>query len=215
MQRAGDRDATSVMYRLSRRLCSTRAAKIRIMQGGSAGPGGTRRIAHIYAASRHRTRVGKMGSDDTRRMARSGLVSHAGGDPPAVTPVGRWSAMAYGLGITFFEMCVLAKVYGVARSMAGTGVGWGEGAGGGDGARTATIPLRTVQYFFEDWPVYPGRVQHALSRLRGRGLIPRSRYKRVACDAERLEAIRGELSEVDKWVDDTGEEMRRVLLHGY
>ena len=207
MQQAGDRDDVSAMRVLARRSCSTRAAKMRIVWCGGAGPDGARRIAHMHAASRHRTRVGKMDRDDIRRMARSGLVSRARGGPPAVTPVGRWSATAYGLGISFFEMCVLAKVYRVACSMAGTG--------GGDGEITATIPLKTIQYFFEDWPIYPGRVSHALSSLRGRGLIPRSRPKRVACDAARLEAIRGELSEVDKWVDDTGEEMHRVLLHGY
>ena len=208
MQRADGRDTVSVMRTLTRRSCSTRAAKMRIMQGGSAGPDGTRRIAHMHAGLRHRTRVGKVDRDDIRRMARSGLVSRARGGPPAVTPVGRWSATAYGLGISFFEMCVLAKVYGIARSMEGTG-------GGVDGERTATIPLRTVQYFFGEWPIYPGRVQHALSHLRGLGLIPRSRHKSVACDMARLEAIRGELSEVDRWVDDTGEEMHRVLLHGY
>ncbi|MDE0525253.1 MAG: hypothetical protein OXI27_01440 [Thaumarchaeota archaeon] len=115
---------------------------------------------------------------------------------------------------TFFEMCVLAKVYGVARSMAGAG-GGGGAAGGSDCGRVETIPLRTVQFFFEDWPVYPGRIHHALSRLRSRGLIPRSRPKRVACDMSRLEHMRGELSEVGKWVDDAGEEIRRVLLHGH
>ena len=104
---------------------------------------------------------------------------------------------------------MLAKVHAVARSMAGAEKGPGAG-----GARTATIPLRTIQYFFEDWPVYPGRVHHALSRLRSRGLIPRSRPKRVACDMARLDSICGELSEVGRWVDDTGEEIRRVLSHG-
>ncbi|MDE0090992.1 MAG: hypothetical protein OXP12_06515 [Thaumarchaeota archaeon] len=211
MPQAGDRDAVSAIYGLSRRSRSTRAAKLEMVRGGRAGPEGAGRTARAHAAPRRRTRVGRVGPDDMRRMARSGLVSHARGGPPTVTPVGHWSATAYGLGITFFEMCVLAKVYGTARSMAGAR----EGAGGSGSARIETIPLRTVQYFFEDWPVYPGRVHHALSRLRGRGLIPRSRPKRVACDMARLAAIREELLEVGRWVDDTGEEIRRVLSYGY
>lgn len=212
MPHTGDRGAVSAIYRLSRRSRSVRTAKLKIMQGGGAGPEGAGRTTDAHAAPRRRTRVGNMWPDDVRRMARSGLVSCARGNgPPAVTPVGRWSATAYGLGITFFEMCVLAKVYCTARSMAGAR----EGAGGPDPARAETIPLRTVQYFFEDWPVYPGRVHHALSRLRGRGLIPRSRPKRVACDMARLDAIREDLLGVGRWVDDTGEEIRRVLSHGY
>ncbi len=211
MSQAGGRDAASIIRRLSMRSFSTKITKLRVMQGGRTRPEDARRIAHMHAALRHRTRVGRIDSEDVRSMAGRGLISRAAGDgPPAVTPVGRWSAAAYDMGITFFEMCVLAKVYGVARSMAGTREGPGS-----DGARTATIPLKTIQYFFEDWPVYPGRVQHALSRLRGRGLIPRSRRRRIACDMARLDAIRGDLLEVSKWVDDTGEEIRRVLLHGY
>ena len=214
MPQSGYGDAVSAIRRLSRRSCSTRAAKLSVMQGGRTKLGGTRRISHIHAASRHRTRVGMMESDDIGRMARSGLVSRAGGGAPAVTPVGRWSSTAYELGITFFEMCVLAKVYGIARSM-GDARGGGEGVSGAYDARIETIPLKTVQYSFEDWPVYPGHVHHALSRLRSRGLIPRSRPKRIACDTARLDAICEELSEVNRWVDDTGEEIRRVLLHGH
>ena len=155
-----------------------------------------------------------------RRMARTGLISRGGGrGPPVLTTAGRGFALSADLEIQFFEVCVLAKVYGIARGMAGAcGGGGGGSGGGGDGTftpgRTAMIPLKTVQYFFEDWPVHPLRVQHALARLRGRGLLPRSRYKRVACDMARLERIGGRLSEMDQWVDDTGEEMRRVLLHG-
>ena len=217
MPQAGDLDAVSAIYRLSRRSRSTRAAKLEMMEGNMAGQEVGKRISHAHAAYRRRTRIGKMEAEDVGRMARSGLVSHArGGGPPAVTPVGRWYATAYGLDITFFELCVLAKVYGIARSMADAGGGGGrEEAGGPDRVRVQTIPLRTVQYIFEDWPVYPGRIHHALSRLRSRGLIPRSRPKRVACDMARLEAMRKELLEVDRWVDDTGEEIRRVLLHGY
>ena len=208
MPQAGGCDAASVIRRLSRRSHSTRTTKLRIVQGGKTRPEDVRRVAHMHAALRRRTRVGKIDSGDMRSMEGRGVISFAeGGGAAAVTPVGRWSATAYELGITFFDMCVLAKVYGIARSMAGAG-GW-EG-----GACAPTIPLRTVQYFFEDWPVYPERVRHTLSRLRGRGLIPRSRPKRVVCDMARLDAIRGELSEVDRWVDDTGEEIRRVLLHG-
>ncbi len=207
MPQTGDRDAVSAIYELSRRSRSTRTTKLKIVQGGRAKQKGIRRIAHIHSDSRRRTRVGKMDLEDMERLAGSGLISSAGGGPPAVTQVGRWSATASGLDMTFFELCVLAKVYGVARSMAGI-------TGGGGLEHTETIPLRTVQYIFEDWPVYPGRVNHALSRLRSRGLLPRSRPKRVACDMARLDHMRGELSEVGKWVDDTGEEIRRVLLHG-
>ena len=211
MPQAGGCDAASIIRRLSMRSFSTKITKLRVMQDGRTRPEDARRIAHMHAALRRRTRVDRIDSEDVRSMADRGLISRPeGGGPPAVTPVGRWSAAAYEMGITFFEMCVLAKVYGVARSMAGT-----REESGADGARTATIPLKTIQYFFEDWPVYPGRVQHALSRLRGRGLIPRSRRRRIACDMARLDAIRGDLLEVSKWVDDTGEEIRRVLLHGY
>ena len=213
MPQAGDCDAASAIRRLSMRSLSTRATKLRIIRDGKARPEDVRRIAHMHAALRRRTRVGRMDSEDVKSMEGRGLVSHAAGSgPPAVTPVGRWSAAAYDMGITFFEMCVLAKVYGIARSMEGA-----EGGGGAGtyGARTATIPLKTVQYLFEDWPVYPGRVHHALSRLRGRGLIPRSRPRRIACDMARLDSVCRELSEVSRWVDDTGEEIRRVLLHGY
>ena len=212
MPQPGDCDAASVIRRLSRRSCSTRTTKLRIVQDGRTRPEDVGRIAHMHAALRRRTRVGGMEWEDVRRLADSGRISHAEGGTPTVTPVGRWSATASELGISFFEMCVLAKVYGIARSMAGA-IGGGEGAGE-NLARTTTVPLKTVQYFFEDWPVYPKRVHHALSRLRSRGLIPRSRPKRIICDMERLSAIRTELSEVDRWVDDTGEEMRRVLLHG-
>ena len=210
MPQPGDCDAASVIRRLSRRSCSTRTTKLRIVQDGRTRPEDVGRIAHMHAALRRRTRVGGMEWEDVRRLADSGLISHAGDGAPTVTPVGRWSATAAELGISFFEMCVLAKVYGVARNMAGAG---GVGAGK-NLARTATVPLKTIQYFFEDWPVYPKRIHHALSRLRSRGLIPRSLPKRIICDIEQLDAIRDELSEVDRWVDDTGEEMRRVLLHG-
>ena len=213
MPRTGGYDAASAIRRLSRYSRSTKATKLGLIQGGGAGRGEDRRIVHTHAGQRsRRTRVGKVGPDDMRRMTRSGLISHPEGGQPTVTPVGRWSVTASGLGISFFEMCVLAKVYGVARSMAGA---VNRGAADGGPAHTATVPLRTVQYFFEDWPVYPGRVHHSLSRLRSRGLIPRSRPKRVVCDMSRLDAIRGELSEINRWVDDTGEEIRRVLLHGY
>ena len=151
-----------------------------------------------------------------RRMARTGLILRTGiYEPPVLTPAGRGFALSADLGVQFFEVCVLAKVYGIARGMADAcGGSDGEGDGTSTPGRMATIPLKTVQYFFEDWPVHPLRVQHALARLRGRGLLPRSRYKRVACDITRLERIGGRLSEMDRWVDDTGEEMRRVLLHG-
>ena len=213
MPQAGGCDTASVIRRLSRRSRSTRAIKLGLVRGGAgaAAAEDARRTAHVRMVPPRRTRIGKMRPSDIRRMARSGLISHPEGGRLEVTPVGRWSVMASGLGISFFEMCVLAKVYRVARSMACAG---GRGADAGS-AHTATIPLKTVQYFFEDWPVYPGRVHHALSRLRSRGLIPRSRPKRIACDMSRLDAIRRELAEVDRWVDDTGEEIRRVLLHGY
>ena len=217
MPRAGDGcDAAAAIRMLSRYSRSTKATKLGLIQGDGAGPGEDGRTVHAHAGQqrqrRRRTRVGKVGPDDMRRMTRSGLISRPEGGRPTVTPVGRWSITTSGLGISFFEMCVLAKVYGVARSMANAG---NRGAADGGPAHTATIPLRTVQYFFEDWPVYPGRVCHALSRLRSRGLIPRSRPKRVTCDIARLDAMRRELSEIGRWVDDTGEEIRRVLLHGY
>ena len=213
MLQGGNRNAASVIHRMARRSRSTRAAKLNMMRGDDAKPDGMRRISYAHAASRHRTRVGAVESEDIVRMARSGLVaSRAEDGAPAVTPMGRWSATASELGISFFEMCVLAKVYSIARSMEGAGEGGGNGGEGG--ARATTIPLKTVQYLFEDWPVYPGRVHHALSRLRSRGLIPRSRPKRIICDMGRLDAICGELSEVGRWVDNTVEEIRRVLLHG-
>ncbi len=212
MPQSDGRDAASVIRGLSMRSHSTRAVKLGMMRGGMPWPVGPRRIAHMHAAVRRRTRVGRMGPDDMRRMENAGLIRYSGDGTPAVTRVGRWSATASGLGISFLEMCVLAKVYDVARSMEGAR---GGGGAGGSPARTVTIPLKTVQYFFEDWPIYPGRIQHALSRLRGRGLIPRSRPRRVTCDMSRLGAMRAELSEIGRWVDDTGEEIRRVLLHGY
>ena len=175
---------------------------------------------HALTPRKSRLRVVQDGREPLwrqRRMARTGLISRTGiHEPPVLTPAGRGFTLSADLGIQFFEVCVLAKVYGIARGMADAC--GGGGGGGGDGiyapGRTATIPLKTVQYFFEDWPVHPLRVQHALAKLRGRGLLPRSRYKRVACDMTRLERIAGRLSEMDRWVDNTGEEMRRVLLHG-
>jgi len=189
---------------------------------------------HALAPRKYKIRTVREGSGyppNPRRMALAGLISRTDGRrhgrrPPVLTTAGRGFALSAELGVQFFEACVLAKVYGVARGMAAGGCGSsgssnnnGDVEGGGVGetaaSRTVTIPLKTIQYFFEDWPVYPQRVQHALSRLRGRGLLPRSRYKRVACDVERLDHIGGRLSEMDKWVDDTGEEIRRVLLHGH
>lgn len=161
-------------------------------------------------------RGGQTASKRMKRAAATGLASRAdgGGVPVALTGAGRRLALAYDLGIPFFEACVLAKVYGAACSMAAATGGIDSGGGGGRAARTAAVPLRTVQYFFEDWPVYPGRVQHALSRLRRLGFLPRSRYKLVTCDMARLAGIRADLMAVSDWVDGAGEAIRRVLLHG-
>ena len=192
-----DRGAPRAVRMLAKHALSPRKYKIRTVREGRGYP------------------------PNPRRMALAGLISRTDGRrhgrrPPVLTVAGRGFALSADLGVQFFEVCVLAKVYGVARGMAAGACG-GEGGGGGGGTaagRTVTIPLKTVQYFFEDWPVRPLRVQYALAMLRGRGLLPRSRYKRVTCDMARLDCIGDRLSEMDRWVDDTGEEIRRVLLHG-
>ncbi len=160
-------------------------------------------------------RGGQTASKRMKRAVGTGLASSAddGGIPVVLTDAGRRLALAYDLGIPFFEACVLAKVYGAACSMAAA-TGDIDGGGRGHAARTTAIPLRTVQYFFEDWPVYPGRVQHALSHLRRLGFLPQSRYKLVACDMARLGGIRADLMAVNDWVDGAGEAIRRVFLHG-
>lgn len=136
-----------------------------------------------------------------RRLVAAGLASYTdgAGAPLILTPVGAGFVMAAGLGITFFEACVLAKVYVITRSL------------GGDGL---CIHVRTIQRHFEDWPVYQYRVQHALSRLRSRGLLPRAPRQRVACDVKRLSGIQTRLADLDRWIDDTGEEVRHAVLRG-
>jgi len=131
-----------------------------------------------------------------KRLAEDGLVIHEDGmGRPILTEVGTGFILANRLDITFFELCVLAKVYGIAKAM-----------------NCNILPLPTLLCFFEDWPVYTNRVQHALSRLRRRGLLPRAQYRRIICDVERICGMHNQLLNLSLWVDRTGEEIRNILL---
>lgn len=170
-------EGRAVIRRLTRHACSPRVAELRTMQDGTAP-------ARLV-----------------KKFADEGLLRHSDGQgPPVLTPVGMGFVMAADLGVSFFDVCVLAKTYRVARSLSDCG------------QHHRHIPLPTVQHFFEDWPVCGLRVQIALSSLRRRGLLPRAGRRRIACDVESLGGIKDHLLGISDWVDETSEEVRRILL---
>ena len=114
--------------------------------------------------------------------------------PPRLTTIGRGVIMATDMKITFFELCVLAKVYSMVKRIGGM------------------VPLPSVERVFEDWPKYDRSIQNALASLRRHTYLPRARQRIVLCDVKRLDGIGAELDEISKWVDHTGVRVRNILL---
>lgn len=149
-----------------------------------------------------------------RRLVDEGLMEWSGErGAPKLTPVGTALLMADGLGLTFFDVCVLAVVYRFARAVPAPGGAPADGEGT-DGRKRehAFVPTRTIQNYLVDWPYGELQVSKSLSYLRTAGLLPRCRQRRVECDVGHLAGMHDKLVEVDGWVEATSEQMRRVLI---
>lgn len=156
---------------------------------------------------------GEAGDRAVRRLVDGGLMEWSDGrGAPRLTPVGTGFLMADGLGLTFFDICVLSVVYRFARGVsAGTGERSGSG-GAATGSEPATVPMRTIQNYLVDWPYEDVEVRKSVSHLRAAGLLPRCRHKRVVCDVNHLAGLHDKLVEIDGWVESTSEQMRRILV---
>ncbi|MDE0265775.1 MAG: hypothetical protein OXI27_08735 [Thaumarchaeota archaeon] len=170
------------------------------------------RIGKCLIGEIRRAERGEASVMDVRKLVAGGVMDWDGVGAPRLTPIGTGIIMAEGFGISFFDVCVLAVTYRFARAMSaqpGGGAAAGEPAGE-QGA--ATIPMRTIQNYFIDWPCDEDEVRKSVSRLRAAGLLPRCKSRRVECSASSLANVHGQLTELDGWIERTAEDVRRMLI---
>ena len=180
-----------------------RLAKYKHMRGGDAV---VKSIRQAQRGEAHPKTVLHM-------VGRELMTWKEGEGPPKLTVLGRSVIMASDLGIRFLDACILAVVYRYARALhAGTAHRRSGGSGGGASGRCITIPLRTIQNYLIDWPCSELMIRKSLSRLRSVGLLPRSSRRRIICDLQHLSGVHDVLVELDKWVEETSEKMRYVLI---
>ena len=150
---------------------------------------------------------GEAGDHVVRRLVDGGLMEWSDGSgAPRLTPVGTGLLMADGLGLRFFDVCVLSVVYRFARAVSV------HGQEQPTPAEPATVPMRTIQNYLVDWPRGDSEVRKSISHLRAVGLLPRCRHRRVECAVDRLAGLHDKLVEIDAWVESTSEQMRRILV---
>ena len=148
-----------------------------------------------------------------RRLVGRGLMEWTQGcGPPKLTPAGTAYIMADGLGARFFDICVLSAVYRFTRQETAQEPGPGKPRDRAAARVLAAIPLRTIQNHLMYWPYGDAEVGKSLSYLRAAGLLPRCTYKRVACNVDHLAGLHDGLVEIDKWIETTSIEMRRILV---
>ena len=151
-----------------------------------------------------RAERGEVGASVVRRLVGRGIMSWTdGGGRAKLTTVGMGVVLAHGFGVSFFDVCVLSVVYRFARALSPAAAAAGS---------PILIPTRTIMNHLIDWPCEEIEIQKSFSRLRGVGLLPRCRNRRVECDVQHLADIHEKLVELDGWVERTAEEMRRRLI---
>lgn len=209
--------ATAPRVRLLKAVCEGGATPIAVREMQKMGL-----VQHYVDDKKNNTNDDEQKT--TTQTAQNNNSSLTGCSLPRITPAGVGMILAHQMQVTFFDLCVLAKIYHCLVQLNKKPLPnilqqpwrqkWGEIAWESciNRPNKGLLPKDTLEFFFEDWPVYNDRIGHTVSKLRSKKMLPKSPYNMVSCNLKQWQHEHDKLVMLSEWVDERGELMRNIIL---